>query len=181
MTTSIPSLISIPYSVFASPAASILLPIGLGIGTSIFSGPIKRIYHAIKRPPLCPPTKVFGPAWTVLYGLMGYASHRVVTGPSFPLASADQIGALYTVQLGVNIMWMPTFFGARRVDLAAADVVMLTVLNGYLTYLYFSVDSLAGWCQVPYLIWLAFVTYLTTGIGFLNNWDISEVKLAKRA
>lgn len=34
---------------------------------------------AIKQPPLRPPPYVFGPVWTVLYGMMGYASHRAWT------------------------------------------------------------------------------------------------------
>ncbi|KAI0894910.1 TspO/MBR-related protein [Annulohypoxylon nitens] len=183
MTTSIPSLISLPHSVFANPAASILLPIALGTTAGLSSGTkkIRTVYHVIEKPPLSPPTQAFGPAWTLLYGLMGYVSHRVVTGPPSSLVSADQIEALYTAQLGVNLLWMPIFFGTRRVDLAAADVVLLTGLNGYLTYLYFSVDNVAGWCQVPYLAWLSFATYLTVGVGYLNNWNISEAKLAKKA
>jgi len=32
-------------------------------------------YLALKQPPYRPPPQVFGPAWTVLYGLMGYASY----------------------------------------------------------------------------------------------------------
>ncbi|KAI0890428.1 TspO/MBR-related protein [Annulohypoxylon maeteangense] len=182
MTTSIPSLISIPYNVFASPAASILLPIALGTTTGLGSG-VKQsqtAYHAMKQPPLSPPAQVFGPAWTLLYGLMGYASHRAITMSPPSSASTDKMGALYTIQLGVNILWMPLFFGMRRVDLAAADIVLLAGLNGYLTYLYFSVDNLAGWCQVPHLAWLAFATYLTGGVGYLNNWDISKAKLGKR-
>lgn len=31
---------------------------------------------AIKQPPLRPPPYVFGPVWTLLYGLMGYAGYR---------------------------------------------------------------------------------------------------------
>ncbi|KAI1209997.1 TspO/MBR-related protein [Annulohypoxylon truncatum] len=183
MTTSIPSLISIPYNVFANPAASILLPIALGTTAGLSSGVKKSqtTYRAFKQPPLSPPAQVFGPVWTLLYGLMGYASHRAVTAAPSALASPDQMGALYTVQLGMNMLWMPLFFGMRRVDLAAANIVLLTGLNGYLTYLYFSVDNLAGWCQVPHMAWLAFATYLTGGVGYLNNWDISEAKLAKKS
>lgn len=36
-------------------------------------------YLALRQPPLRPPPQVFGPVWTVLYGLMGYAAHRVWT------------------------------------------------------------------------------------------------------
>ncbi|KAI1461972.1 TspO/MBR-related protein [Annulohypoxylon moriforme] len=182
MTTSIPSLFSLPYNVFASPVASILLPIALGTSAGLsFGGKEAQItYRIIKLPPLSPPAKAFGPAWTVLYTLMGYASHRAVTMCSSP-ALANLMGSLYTIQLFLNMAWMPLFFGMRRVDISAADIVLLVGLNGYLTYLFFSVDSLAGWLLVPYMAWLGFGTYLTGGVGYLNNWDITKSKFAKKA
>ncbi|KAI1105285.1 TspO/MBR-related protein [Jackrogersella minutella] len=182
MTTYIPRLNSIPYDVFANPAASVLLPVVLGTAVGFSSRPkqTQATYLAMKQPPLRPPPQVFGPVWTLLYGLMGYAAHRVVTRSSSPFTSTDQIRGLYSAQLGLNLLWMPLFFGLRRPVLALADIVSLVGLNGYLTYLYFSVDSVAGWCQVPYMAWLGFATYLTAGVGYLNNWDISEATLAKR-
>ncbi|KAI2467210.1 TspO/MBR-related protein [Annulohypoxylon bovei var. microspora] len=183
MTTSISSLISIPYNVFASPAASILLPITLGTATGLSCGRehARIAYRAMKQPPLSPPAKVFGPAWVVLYGLMGYAAHRAVTMSPPSLDLTGQMAALYSVQLGLNLLWMPIFFGMRRLDLALADMVPLVGINGYLTYLYFSIDSLAGWCQVPYVAWLVFATYLTGGVGYLNKSNISEATLSKRS
>ncbi|KAK6948575.1 hypothetical protein Daesc_010345 [Daldinia eschscholtzii] len=182
MTAYIPRLNTIPYDVFANPAASILLPIALGTSIGFSSRPkqTQTTYVMMKQPPLRPPPQVFGPVWTVLYGLMGYAAHRVVTRSPSPFASTDDVRALYSVQLGLNLLWMPLFFGLRKPVLALADIVSLLGLNGYLTYLYFSVDSTAGWCQVPYMAWLGFATYLTAGVGYLNNWDISEPALAKR-
>ncbi|KAF3055600.1 Translocator protein like protein [Daldinia childiae] len=182
MTAYIPRLSTIPYDVFANPAASILLPIALGTAVGFSSRPkqTQATYAAMKQPPLRPPPQVFGPVWTVLYGLMGYAAHRVVTKYPSSFASTDDVRALYSAQLGLNLLWMPLFFGLRKPVLALADIVSLVGLNGYLTYLYFSVDSTAGWCQLPYMVWLGFATYLTAGVGYLNNWDISEATLAKR-
>ncbi|KAI1156077.1 TspO/MBR family-domain-containing protein [Nemania diffusa] len=188
MTTYIPKISTIPYDVFASPSASILLPIALGtaVGYSTRPKQTKETYGAIKQPPLRPPPYVFGPAWTALYGLMGYAAHRAVTQASLPYVSSSlpvSVGVLqtlYSAQLGLNLTWMPLFFGLRRPALALANVVSLIGLNGYLTYLYFGVDNVAGWCMVPYLTWLGFATYLNAGVGYLNDWDISESTLATR-
>lgn len=117
---------------------------------------------------------------------MGYAAHRAAMRASLPSAlsspsiSAQDLQTLYSVQLGLNLTWMPLFFRLRRPALAFANVVTLVGLNGYLTYLYFGIDNVAGWCMVPYLAWLGFATYLNAGVGHLNRWDISESTLATR-
>lgn len=77
---------------------------------------------------------------------------------SFPL----QHGAtLYTIQLGLNLIWMPLFFGFQRPKEAVADIVALVGTTSYLVYVWSKVDTVASWLMVPYLGWLSFATYLT--------------------
>lgn len=38
-----------------------------------------------KQPPLRPPPWIFGPVWTVLYGMMGYSAYRAVHFGTSPL------------------------------------------------------------------------------------------------
>ncbi|KAI0482930.1 TspO/MBR family protein [Xylariaceae sp. FL0804] len=173
-------------SLFASPAASVLLPVALGtaVGYSTRPKETQETYAAMKQPPLRPPPSVFGPVWTLLYGLMGYAAHRAfntTTALSSSSSTTTLMQTLYAAQLGLNLAWMPLFFGARRPALALADLAALVGLNAWLTSLYFGVgDDVAGWCQVPYLAWLGFAAYLNLGVGHLNGWDISESTLATR-
>ncbi|RDA84432.1 hypothetical protein CP532_2131 [Ophiocordyceps camponoti-leonardi (nom. inval.)] len=181
MTTYIPS-ITIPSAVLQHPAASILLPVALGTAVGFGTRPAdtQKTYLALKQPPLRPPPWVFGPVWTVLYGIMGYASYRVATIGLAPFASPETVRVtkqsltLYTIQLGLNLVWMPLFFVAKRPVEATVDIVTLLGLNGYLAYLWNSVDSVAGLCQLPYLGWLSFATYLCAGAGHLNDWDLSD-------
>ncbi|KAK8049023.1 hypothetical protein PG994_010753 [Apiospora phragmitis] len=175
MTTYIPQ-ITIPHQVFSNAAASVLLPIALGTGVGFST-----------RPPAAPPPQVFGPAWTTLYGLMGYAAHRAITAGLNPLTSsvegvrdAKHAATLYTIQLGLNLAWMPLFFGARKPVAALVDIVALLGINSYLTYQFFQMDTVAGWCFVPYVAWLSFATYLNTGVGYLNNWKITDEDLLKK-
>lgn len=51
------------------------------------------------------------------------------------------------------------------------DITILTALTGYLTYIWGQVDEVAGWTLVPYLGWLSFATYLSAGVGYLNDWS----------
>lgn len=126
----------------------------------------QKTYLALKQPPLRPPPEVFGPVWTLLYGLMGYAANRAWTSGSLSLNPATRDLArhgatLYSIQLGLNLIWMPLFFGIRRPIEAAVDIVALTGTTAYLAYIWSGVDEVSSWCLAPYLGWLGFATYLT--------------------
>ncbi|KAK4465658.1 putative translocator protein [Cladorrhinum samala] len=187
MTTYLPNL-TLPDSVFRSLPASILVPITLGTAVGFSTRPkeVPRKYLSLKQPPLRPPPQAFGPVWTILYGLMGYAAHRAYFLGTSPLSLPSTIAAarhgatLYTIQLGLNLAWMPLFFGFNRPILATIDILSLVGINGYLAWLWGTkVDSVSGWLQAPYLAWLSFATYLCIGTGYLNNWDL-DVKEGKK-
>lgn len=135
---------------------------------------------ALKQPPFRPPPYVFGPAWTLLYGLMGYSAYRAMDKGLTPTSSIQVINAakhgftLYSIQLGLNLVWMPLFFVLKRPIAATLEIVALTGVVGYLTYVWGQVDAVAGWALAPYLGWLGFATYLTVGVGYLNDWDIGS-------
>ncbi|TKA56071.1 hypothetical protein B0A55_12125 [Friedmanniomyces simplex] len=178
MTTHMPSL-TLPTILFQQPAAAILLPVAIGtaIGFSTRPADTQKTYLALRQPPLRPPPWIFGPMWTLLYGLMGYAAHRAWTtgmGSSFDARKVmltKQGATLYTIQLVLNFIWMPLFFRFQRPIEATVDIVALTGVTGYLTYVWGQVDEVAGWCLAPYLAWLGFATYLSAGAGYLNGWD----------
>ena len=111
---------------------------------------------------------------------MGYAAHRAT---SVGTPSAKHGATLFTIQLGLNLVWTPLFFGIRRPVEAAVDIVTLVGVNCYLTYVWSGVDKVAAWCMTPYLAWLGFATYLNLGFGVLNDWVIpprSETEARKK-
>ena len=116
---------------------------------------------------------------------MGYAAHRAVTAGLSAIASPETVAitkqsmTLYTVQLGLNLAWMPLFFGAKRPVEATVDILALLGLNGYIAYLWDQVDHTAALLQLPYLGWLSFATYLCVGAGHLNNWDLAGKEVDK--
>ena len=170
MTAYIPSL-TLPSQVFSTPAASIILPIALGtsVGFAVSPKSTQKTYLALKQPPYNPPPQVFGPMWTVLYGLMGFAAHRAwMTGNKAAnpdtRALTRQGATLYTLQLALNLVWMPLFFKAKRPIEATGVITVLTGLTGWLTYTWAQVDVVAGWALAPYLGWLGFATYLSVSL-----------------
>lgn len=71
--------------------------------------------QSLKQPPGNPPAWAFGPVWTILYGMMGYASHLVVEvadknlNPTTSKTAVTALG-MYYAQLALNFAWMPLFF-----------------------------------------------------------------------
>lgn len=116
---------------------------------------------------------------------MGYAAYRIANIGLSPFSAPGTIATtrhamtLYTVQLGLNLLWTPLFFGLHRPIEASVDIISLVGINAYLTYLYSLIDPVSAWLQVPYLGWLSFATYLCTSIGHLNNWDLSRTEVKK--
>lgn len=111
---------------------------------------------------------------------MGYSAYRAYTTGLAPTSSlakqllTKQGATLYTIQLGLNLIWMPLFFWAKRPIEATVDIVALTGVTGYLAYVWGQVDRTAGWALAPYLAWLGFATYLSAGVGYLNDWDTAS-------
>jgi translocator protein len=139
-----------------------------GLGGFITASSIGSWYAALERPPGTPPNAVFGPVWTVLYAMMGIAFalawHRAPAGPVKRRALA-----VFFIQLVLNLAWTPVFFGAHQLA-AALAVIVLLILAIVVTIVRFRpLDKLAAALLVPYLLRVAYATYLNAGFMALNR------------
>ena len=138
------------------------------LGAVATAGAVDGWYGTLVRPPLNPPSWVFGPVWTLLYTLMGGALwlvlHRVAPSPARRRALV-----LFGVQLVLNAAWSPVFFGAHA--LGAALVVIVALWGAILaTILAFRrLRPAAAGLLVPYLGWVSFATYLNFMYERLNG------------
>lgn len=125
-------------------------------------------YAQLEKPSFNPPGWVFGPVWTLLYTLMGIAVWRVWRrGRATPGVTPAVI--LFAVQLVLNAIWSPVFFGAERIDLALGVIGALwAVIVGTLVA-FARVDRPAAWMLVPYLLWVSFATVLNASLLNLNG------------
>lgn len=137
-------------------------------------------YDSLKQPPGNPPKWAFGPVWSILYGMMGYASHLMVEVYDKNLHPiADQAGEAlgqYYVQLGLNLAWMPLFFTAKQPTLALANIGVLTgmVWNMTSKVAAFPTSVDTSLLLAPYCAWLGYATYLNAGIVY-QNWNRPQV------
>lgn len=75
---------------------------------AVASSDAKEKYAALDQPSWAPPSWLFGPAWGVLYVLIAIAGWLVWRRFGF-----DRAVQLWVVQLVLNALWSPLFFGAE--------------------------------------------------------------------
>ena len=116
-------------------------------------------YGQLAKPAWAPPAAVFGPVWSVLYLLMGFAAWLVWR--QRPAERVDGALGLYLVQLVANALWSWLFFGWRQGGLAFGEVLLLWLLIAITTGAFWRIQRLAGVLLMPYLAWVGFASALT--------------------
>ena len=74
----------------------------------------------------------------------------------------------FYVQLALNCLWSPVFFGMEQPRLALVVIVALLIAVAVTIRQFMRVDRVAGWMLTPYLAWVAFATALNGSIVALN-------------
>jgi len=151
-------IIALGVSVVACYAAA-------AIGGYATAGSVSGWFQTIKRPSFQPPDWLFGPVWTVLYGLMAVAAWLVYVKTarvrSIPMM-------LFAVQMVLNIAWSIIFFGLHRPGLAVIDIALLLAAIIATTIAFWRVSRPAGALMLPYLAWVMFASALNVSIWRLN-------------
>lgn len=122
-------------------------------------------YLSLEKPGFTPPNWAFPVVWTSLYIMMALAGGRAVSagGPLLGLGMA-----LWAVQIAFNTLWTPVFFGAHRIRLGMAIIILLWLLVAADMVVMWRIDRLAGMLLVPYLAWVTVAAALNAGIWRLN-------------
>jgi benzodiazapine receptor len=125
-------------------------------------------YHELHKPSFNPPDWLFGPAWTLLYGLMAWAFYRILRLPAGRTGRQPAIVA-FLLQITLNAAWSWAFFAAHDPLFGLIVIAALVVAIVVTLTLFFLLDPIAGLCLVPYLAWVGFATLLDAAILALNR------------
>jgi tryptophan-rich sensory protein len=142
-----------------------------GLGGLATGSNVNGWYATADKAPWSPPNLVFGPVWAVLYTAMAVAAWLV-----WRRRAAGSRSALtaYGVQLVLNLLWTPVFFGLYPalgtpalwigflVIAALAVAVSVTVLR------FGPVSRTAGLLMLPYLSWIVFASSLNLWAALHN-------------
>ena len=120
-------------------------------------------YEGLVKPDWRPKNWMFPVAWTLIYVLSALAAARVAG-----LAGNGQAMAFWAMQIALNTLWTPVFFGARRMGFSVVvmGALVFAVLGMLVTF--WRLDGWAALMVVPYLAWLALAAPLNVWI-WRNN------------
>ena len=124
----------------------ILVPLSLGALVGLLTSSNSNVNSII-------PPWIFPIVWTILYILMGISSYLVYK-------KTNEIPKIYIIQLGANLLWSFLFFTFNLKILAFIWILFLILLVIIMIRDFLSKDKLAGYLQIPYLIWLFIASIL---------------------
>ncbi len=146
--------------------AAIAAVITAAVGATITD--IGPWYLALKQPDWAPPIWLFGPAWTVIFGLC------TISGATAWLAArtrvqAETIIGLFAMNGFLNLLWSFLFFRLHRPDYAALEVGILWSSIAALIVVLWRISRPAAALLLPYLAWVSFAAMLNRAIVELNS------------
>ena len=124
-------------------------------------------FEEVNKPWFSPPAIVFPIVWTILFVLMGISSYLVCannTDKKFKKRACF----IYLLQLTVNVLWSLFFFRLRWYFFSFIWVLLLLLFIIFMIVKFYKIKPLAGYLQIPYLIWTTFAAILTYSIYTLN-------------
>ncbi|MDW4499425.1 TspO/MBR family protein [Sulfitobacter sp. D35] len=120
-------------------------------------------YRGLNKPSWTPPDWLFPVAWTTLYICMAAAGARVAVLPGNGIALA-----LWALQIALNALWTPVFFGLNRMRLGLVVLGLLWVSVAACMVALWQLDTIAGLLFVPYLVWVSVAGALNLAVIRLN-------------
>ncbi len=147
---------------------SLVACFGIGSLGGIFTiAEIPNWYAGLVKPSFNPPNWLFGPVWSALYLMMGYAFFLVWKQPVS--SQRNRALTLFIIQFVLNFCWSIIFFKMHFLGWALVEIILMWVAI-LLTILKFGkLSSTAAWLLVPYISWVSFATILNAAIWYLNR------------
>lgn len=151
----------------------VAIPLGIGFaGSMVTTDNVDGWYASADKAPWTPPNEVFGPTWSALYVIMGIASWLVWR--TYRTREVRRPLTVYGIQLVLNGLWTPVFFGLYpslgATALWLACVIMAALIVALLATIrsFKSVSSVAAWLLVPYVLWLVYAATLNVYAAIFN-------------
>lgn len=140
----------------------------VGILGSVFTiSAIPTWYSKLNKPIFSPPNWLFGPVWTLLYLFMGI-SFYLIWEKGWKNGKNRTARNYFFIQLGLNFIWTPVFFGLKLPLLALVVIIAMWVFIIVTIKQFYPISKWAAYLLLPYLLWVSFASQLNGAIVVLN-------------
>jgi translocator protein len=120
-------------------------------------------YNSLVQPAWSPPTIFFPIVWMIIFLLMTFSLWLV-----WKKGAKRSTYWVFGIQLGLNFLWMPLFFGLECLFCGLLFSAFLWIAVWANIIVFSRTSRTAAWLLVPYLIWVTFALALTINIYYLN-------------
>ncbi|HEY2145505.1 MAG TPA: TspO/MBR family protein [Steroidobacteraceae bacterium] len=154
------------------PALLLFVVLALGAGAVAYrfspfgSREAAHWYDMLAKADWLPPRNWLVPVWGTIYVLMAVAAW-IVWRERYHRNRTTAIIA-YGVQLLLNALWAPLFFGLRNIGLGLFEIVALWVAVGWTLREFVRVRFAAGLMIVPYFLWMTACVAMAFSLWKLN-------------
>jgi len=125
-------------------------------------------YERLIKPSWAPPSWVFGPIWTFLYGIIaitfGTVFYKVLT-KQWPAV----VALPFALNLFFNLIFSPIQFGLQNNYLASIDILLVLGTLVWSLIIVYKYAPWITWANQPYLLWVIIATTLQLTVTFLNH------------
>lgn len=115
-------------------------------------------YHTIIKSSLTPSNFVFPIVWSILYTVLALVGHFLWQNRQEQ--KANHILVFFIIQLVLNWLWTPIFFGWHLTGLALLDILTIIAITIYITIKTWANYPIIAYVMLTYLLWLLFASYL---------------------
>ncbi len=135
---------------------------------ALLTNPRSHWYLDLVKPSWQPPNWLFGPVWSLLYGLI--AASAILVWHSSDGPERVLVMQLFAVNLVLNVAWSALFFRAHSPLGGGLEILMLLTSIAHLALHCREINPIAAWLLAPYFAWVCFATALNWTIAVLN-WE----------
>jgi len=149
------------------PVIACILCLSAGWIGSLFTSSTSDWYQNLNKPFFNPQGWVFAPVWTALYIMMGISAF-LIWQKGLSERKVKIALAFFTVQLLLNAIWTPLFFGLQSPFAAFVDIIFLWLAILITIVLFFKLSRAAAFLLIPYIFWVTFAAVLNFSIMTMN-------------
>ena len=146
---------------------SVCIATGL-LGSFTTADSVKTWYADLYRPSFTPPDWAFGVVWPILYVMMGISAF-IIWNKGLGNRQVKVAIGLFILQLILNGLWTPIFFGLHMMALALAEIMLLWVAIIMTIFAFWRISRAAAYLLLPYILWVSFAIALNAALWHLNR------------